>query len=35
VLWWQTKLPSMTRQRKQPYEMSVCRNFCLHRSVVT
>jgi hypothetical protein len=29
VLWWQTKLPGMTRQRKQPCEMSTCRNLTL------
>jgi hypothetical protein len=29
VLWWQTKLPGMTRQHKQPCEMNVCRNLTL------
>ncbi len=29
VLWWQTKLPGMTQQCKQPCEMSTCRNLTL------
>ncbi len=29
VLWWQTKLLGMTRQRKQPCEMSACHNLTL------
>ncbi len=29
MLWWQTKLPGMTRQRKQPCEMSTCHNLTL------